>query len=164
MFLFRVYSHFEDNVILISTPAFTFAASNIDHTGCSDTNCYSSSSEDNSLIEFSSTPNTSVQSTPDSSPSENMSSVRVSNEIIMDEPFPENPTPMVLGIVTMSKTSKGKDLSLLKPPGKGYKTPSESLYFREQKLVRKKTTQKDNPHKLALIAKQQHKNIPMRQL
>ena len=80
---------------------------------------------------------------PDGSPTDNMSSTRVPDEIIMDVPFPENPTPTVSGILTRSKNSKGKDLSLLKPLGKGYKTRSESLYFREQKMARQKTTQKE---------------------
>ena len=90
----------------------------MDHTGCSDL--------DSICSEFSSTPNTSVHSTPTISPEREPSG---------------GPLPSTSGA---SSKPKGKDLSLLlatKP--KGAMLPKDSLYFREmartKKTARKKT-------------------------
>ena len=87
----------------------------MDNTGCSDV-------ESVVCSEFSSTPDTSTESTPESSPTKKRK---------VDEPKP-----------TTSKGStgtKGKDLTLLmKGRTKNYALPKESLYFRE--MARSKTT------------------------
>ena len=95
----------------------TFTAPVEDNTGCSDSGSIICS-------EFSSTPNTSVESTPEPSPKRRK----------MEEP----------SISREPVKSKGKDLSLLlaaKP--KGGMLPKNSLYFREmartKKTARKKT-------------------------
>ena len=95
----------------------TFTAPVEDNTGCSDSGSIICS-------EFSSTPNTSVESTPEPSPKRRK----------MEEP----------SISRDPVKSKGKDLSLLlaaKP--KGGMLPKNSLYFREmaktKKTARKKT-------------------------
>ena len=54
--------------------------------------------------------------------------------------------------------SRGKDLSLLMKPGQMYRTPSESLYFRE--MVKTKMTLKQNPRKSDLESKQERDKIP----
>ena len=90
----------------------TFAAPTHDNTGCSDSGSVICS-------EFSSTPNTSVASTPESSPER--------ERVVEPSALKGHAQP------------KGKDLSLLlasKP--KGGKLPKESLYFRE--MVKQKTT------------------------
>ena len=83
----------------------------MDQTGCSDSGSVICS-------EFSSTPNTSVCSTPQASPTRKRRVV----------PTPVGPTK-----------SKGKDLSLLMASQPGLKAlPKDSLYFRE--MARSKTT------------------------
>ena len=88
--------------------------------------------------EFSSIPNTSVERTPESSP--------------LKDPQPST---------SMKDTrvqSRGKDLSLLMKPGQMYRTPSESLYFRE--MIKTKMTPKQNPRKSDLELKQERDKIP----
>ena len=90
----------------------TFTAPTHDNTGCSDCGSIICS-------EFSSTPNTSVESTPGPSPKR--------EKVVESSTSKGHVKP------------KGKDLSLLlasKP--KGSKLPKESLYFRE--MVKQKTT------------------------
>ena len=103
-----------------------FTAPVQDNTGCSDSGSIMCS-------EFSSTPNTSVGSTPESSP--------LKEKVVEDDAIPSTaPTSATKGKVQ----PKGKDLSLLmKTVGKGkYCTPGESLYFRE-KMARSKRTPKN---------------------
>ena len=90
------------------------------------------------MSEFSSTPNTSVESTPDLTPVK----------------------PVKKG--EKQTISRGKDLTLLMELGKSYETPAESLYFRE--MARSKTTPKVNPRKSDLAGKIPRTPIPMKAL
>ena len=97
----------------------TFVAPMEDNTGCSDSGSIVCS-------EFSSTPNTSVQSTPEPSPAKKAQ--------VDVEPSTSKEV----------KRSRGKDLTLLmKGNIKGHALPKDSLYFREmartKKTARKKT-------------------------
>ena len=90
------------------------------------------------MSEFSSTPNTSVESTPEQTPAKSVS------------------------ISQKQTIRKGKDLTLLIEPGTSYETPAQSLYFRE--MARSKTTPKVNPRKSQLAGKtprQQLKTKPL---
>ena len=107
------------------------AHSPIPREGCSDREYSSSESSGDAISEFPSTPDTSVESTPEPSP----------------EKGPQPSTSTGRGQIQ----SRGKNLSLLMKPGQSYKTPSESLYFRE--MVKSKTTPKENPRKSAMEAK-----------
>ena len=71
------------------------------HIGCSDEEYRSDPSEQGDVSEFSSTPDTSVESTPGQTPEKSVN------------------------------IRKGKDLTLLMEPGINYETPAQSLYFRE---------------------------------
>ena len=77
------------------------------HIGCSDEEYESNPSEQGEVSEFSSTPNTSVESTPDQTPEKSVSTKQ------------------------KQTIRKGKDLTLLMEPGISYETPAQSLYFRE---------------------------------
>ena len=83
----------------------------------------SSSSRDEMLSEFTSTPNTSTHSTLVTTPDKEGQE----EHIIMDVPFPENPKSSV--IAQDKKVSKGKDLNLIKRQNEQCPTPSDSLYF-----------------------------------
>ena len=106
--------------------------------GYSDREYSSNESSGDVVSEFPSTPDTSVESTPEPSP--------------LKDPQPSTSTG------NNQIQSRGKDLSLLMKPGQLYQTPSESLYFRE--MVKRKTTPKQNPRKSKLQAKQDRENIP----
>ena len=106
--------------------------------GCSDREYSNSESSGDVVSEFPSTPDTSVESTPEPSP--------------LKDPQPSTSTG------NNQIQSRGKDLSLLMKPGQLYQPPSESLYFRE--MVKRKTTPKQNPRKSELQAKQDRENIP----
>ena len=109
-------------LIFIGVSKKLFTASTHDNTGCSDSVICSECSE------FSSTPNTSVESTPEPSPKRR----KVEEPSTPRDPV-EPPT------TRDSVKSKGKDLSLLlatKP--KGGMLPKDSLYFSE--MARSKTT------------------------
>ena len=93
----------------------------------------SSSSKGETLSEFASTPNTSVQSTPVQTPNKD----KRDEHIVMDVPFPENPIPSG-SKDKITRTSTGKNLELIKP-NEQCATPSDSLYFSE--MTRTKTTQ-----------------------
>ena len=94
----------------------------------------SSSSKGETLSEFTSTPNTSVQSTPVQTPNKD----ERDEHIVMDVPFPENPTSSG-SEDRLAKASTGKNLELIKP-NKQCATPSDSLYFSE--MPKTKTTQR----------------------
>ena len=111
-----------------------FLVAPIQHIGCSDEEYETDSSEQGDVSEFSSTPNTSVESTPDPTP-------------VKPVKKGENQT-----------ISRGKDLTLLMELGKNYETPAESLYFRE--MARSKTTPKVNPRKSSLAGKTPRTPIP----
>ena len=101
----------------------------MDQTGCSD----GVASDLSSVIsEFSSTPNTSVCSTPESSPINQ-------RNVVADDAIPSTSTAPVPA--PKGGQSRGKDLSLLmKAHGRDkYYTPRDSLYFRE-KMVKTKQT------------------------
>ena len=118
----------------LSIPAYSL----VQKEGCSDREFNSSQSSGDVASEFSSTPNTSVESTLESSP--------------LKEPQPST---------SMRDTrvqSRGKDLSLLMKPGQMCRIPSESLYFRE--MVKTKMTPKQNPRKSNLESKQEREKIP----
>ena len=104
----------------------------MDQTGCSDGVASDLSCV---LSEFSSTPNTSVCSTPESSP------INQEN-VVADDAIPSTSTAPVLA--PKGDQSKGKDLSLLmRAHGRDkYYTPRDSLYFRE-KMARTKETVKN---------------------
>ena len=106
--------------------------------GCSDREYGSSENSGDDISEFPSTPDTSVESTLEPSPKKG----------------PQPSTSTGNGPIS----SRGKDLSLLMKPGQLYKTPSESLYFRE--MVKSKTTPKENPRKSAMEAKMSRDEIP----
>ena len=101
----------------------------MDQTGCSD----GVASDLSSVIsEFSSTPNTSVCSTPESSPINQ-------RNVVVDDAIPSTSTAPVP--TPKGGQSRGKDLSLLmEAHGRDkYYTPRDSLYFRE-KMVKTKQT------------------------
>ena len=102
----------------------------LDQTGCSDG---VDSDWSSVILEFSSTPNTSVCSTPESSSIDKRS-------VVEDEAIPSTSTAPVPPPKSNGQ-SRGKDLSLLmKSVGRGtYSTPGDSLYFREN-MVRTKQT------------------------
>ena len=77
--------------------------------GCSDRDTESDLSTEGELSKFSTTPNTSVGSTPDLTPVKPKLDPAVKQK--------QNQT-----------ISKGKDLTLLMEWGKNYETPAESLY------------------------------------
>ena len=106
--------------------------------GCSDRESGSSKNSGDDISEFPSTPDTSVESTP--------------------EPSPEKEPQLSTSTGNGPTSSRGKDLSLLMKPGQLYKTPSESLYFRE--MVKSKTTPKENLRKSAMEAKMSRDQIP----
>ena len=93
-----------------------FTAPTEDLTGCSDSNSVER------LSEFSSTPQTSVHTTPESSPAR------------QETLATDGAIPSTSGEPPVKKPklqSKGKDLTLLME-GKGtYRTPQDSLYFSE---------------------------------
>ena len=102
--------------------------------GCSDGENESEFSSPGEISEFSSTPNTRIESTPDPSPNKrNVSSVH-----------------------------KGKDLSLIMEPGRKYDSPAQSLYFRE--MARSKVTPKVNPRKSNLAGKAPKKQFATKPL
>ena len=107
------------------------------HVGCSDEEYESSFNSSGEVSEFSSTPHTSVESTPDSTP------VKITSQLSRRDTH--------VG-------SKGKDLSLIMKPGQKYDTPAQSLYFRE--MARSKTTPKMNPRKSQLAGKAPRAPIP----
>ena len=114
------------------------AHSPIPREGCSDREYGSSENSGDDISEFPSTPDTNVESTPEPSPKKG----------------PQPSTSTGNGPIS----SRGKDLSLLMKPGQLYKTPSESLYFRE--MVKSKTMPKENPRKSAMEAKMSRDQIP----
>ena len=118
----------------LSIPAY----SPVQKEGCSDREFNSSKSSGDVASEFSSTPNTSVESTAEASP--------------LKDPQPST------SMRDTQVQSRGKDLSLLMKPGQMYRTPSESLYFRE--MVKTKMTPKQNPRKSDLELKQERDKIP----
>ena len=115
------------------------AHSPIPREGCSDREYGSSENSGDDISEFPSTPDTSVESTLEPSPKK--------------APRPSTST----GNGPIS--SRGKDLSLLMKPGQLYKTPSESLYFRE--MAKTKSTQQQNPRKSEMEAKKSRDQIPV---
>ena len=93
-----------------------------------------SSSQGETLSEFTNTPNTSIQSTPEHTPNKD----EREEHILMDVPFPENPKqPGPKG--SSIKAPTGKNLELIKRSDKQCITPSDSLYFSE--MTKTKTTQ-----------------------
>ena len=104
-----------------------FVAPVEDQTGCLDCDLVENCSE------FSSTPNTSTHTTPESSP---IKKRRV------EEPQPSTSKGTQPSTSSSHKKSKGKDLSLLMATQSGKcMVPKDSLYFREQnKMMRTKTT------------------------
>ena len=94
----------------------------------------SSSSKGETLSEFTSTPNTSVHSTPVHTPNKD----KRDEHIVMDVPFPENSIPSGSEDKT-TKPPTGKNLELIKRPNEQCATPSDSLYFSE--MMRTKQTQ-----------------------
>ena len=100
--------------------------------GCSDRDTESDLSTEGELSEFSTTPNTSVGSTPDSTPVKPKLNLAVKKK-------------------QKQTTHRGKDLTLLMEPGNKYNTLAESLYFSE--MARSKTTPKINPWKTSLARK-----------
>ena len=111
----------------------------VQHMGCSDIEPDSDDESSGELTEFTSTPNTSISISPETSP------FKLSE-----------PQPSTSGIVCPQ--NKGKDLSLLMKPGQRYQTPAQSLYFRE--MVRQKHTTPGNPRKSDLEAKSGREPIP----
>ena len=105
--------------------------------GCSDGEFESDSQYSGEVTEFSSTPDTSVASTPESTPRKSVE-------------FPDKNAGR--------NVSKGKDLTLLMDPGHKYQTPAQSLYFSE--MARSKTTPKINPRKSELAGKLQRQPLP----
>ena len=103
----------------------------MDQTGCSD-----GVASDLSFVisEFSSTPNTSVCSTPEHSPINKGKGIR-------DKAIPSTSTAPISKLKGVGQ-SKGKDLSLLINAQycDRYCTPQDSLYFRE-KMVKTKQTE-----------------------
>ena len=128
------YTKKYSKTLKLSIPAYSL----VQKEGCSDREFNSSKSSGDVASEFSSTPNTSVESTLESSP--------------LKDPQPSTST----GNIRVQ--SREKDLSLLMKPSQMYQTPSESLYFRE--MVRTKTTPKQNPRKSNLEVKQGREQIP----
>ena len=104
-----------------------FVAPVVDQTGCSDCDLVENCSE------FSSTPNTSTHTTPESSP---IKKRRV------EEPRPSTSKGAQPSTSSGHKKSKGKDLPLLMANQSGKcMVPKDSLYFREQnKMARTKKT------------------------
>ena len=104
-----------------------FVAPVEDQTGCSDCDLVENCSE------FSSTPNTSTHTTPESSP---IKKRRV------EESQPSTAEGAQPSTSSGHKKSKGKDLSLLMATQSGKcMVPKDSLYFREQaRMVKTKTT------------------------
>ena len=105
----------------------------MDQTGCSD----GVASEFSSVIsEFSSTPNTSVCSTPEPSPINKRR--RITGKVIPSM----STTPAVKP--KGGSQPRGKDLSLLinAQNRDKYRTPQDSLYFREKMVRTKQTAQK----------------------
>ena len=89
-----------------------------DRTGCSDCDLVENCSE------FSSTPNTSVRTTPESSP--------IKKRRVEEPVTPRSSDP---------KRPRGKDLSLLMATqGGNCSMPKDSLYFREKRMVKMKKT------------------------
>ena len=80
------------------------------HLGCSDGEYESDFSSQGEDSQFSSTPNTSVESKPNSTPAK------------IAQPLSLKGSQIV---------SRGKDMSLIMKPGQKYDTPVQSLYFRE---------------------------------
>ena len=111
----------------------------------------SSNSKGETLSEFTSTPNTSVHSTPVYTPNKNQRE----ECIIMDVPFPKNPIPSESGNKT-AKPTTGKNLELIKRSDVQCATPSDSLYFSE--MLKQKMTQRLN--KDVPKGKQPRKPIP----
>ena len=109
----------------------------VQHLGCSDGEYESDFSTSGEVSEFSSTPNTSVESTPNSTPA------RIARPFILKD---------------SQITSRGKDLSLIMQPGRKYDTPAQSLYFRD--MARSKATPKLNPRKSELDGKEKREPIP----
>ena len=105
--------------------------------GCSDGEFESNSQYSGEVTEFSSTPDTSVISTPESTPKKSVG--------LPDKNIGKN-------------VSKGKDLTLLMDPGHKYQTPAQSLYFSE--MAQSKTTPKINPRKSELAGKSPRQPIP----
>ena len=114
------------------------AYSPVQKEGCSDREYGSSESSGDVVSEFRSTPDTSVESTP--------------------EPSPQKEPQLSTSTGNIQVQSRGKDFSLLMKLGQSYQTPSESLYFRE--MVKTKTTPKQNSRKSDLAAKQDREKIP----
>ena len=113
--------------IEIVVSSLCFVAPVEDQTGCSDCDLVENCSE------FSSTPNTSTHTTPESSPTKRRR---------VEEPQPstsEGPQPSTS---SSRKKSKRKDLSLLMATQSGKcMVPKDSLYFRERaRMVKTKTT------------------------
>ena len=108
------------------------------HIGCSDEEYESYPSEQGEVSEFSNTPNTSVESTPNQTPEKSVNT---------------NPKQTI---------RKGKDLTLLMEPGTSYETPAQSLYFRE--MARSKVTLKNNPRKSELAGKVPRKQLQTKPL
>ena len=102
----------------------SFAAPNEDLTGCSDSNSVER------LSEFSSTPQTSVHTTPESSPTKQ---AKLANDGAIPSTSGEPP------VKKPKLQSKGKDLTLLmESKSKGtYHTPRDSLYFSEMACTKK---------------------------
>ena len=99
---------------------------------CSNGEYESGLSSSGDVSEFSSTPDTSIES-------------------ISDPPASKRSTLLV---------SKGKNLSLIMEAGQKYNTPAQSLYFREMACL--KTTPKINPQKSSLAGKTPRKQLVMK--
>ena len=109
----------------------------VQHLGCSNGEYESNFSSSGEVSKFSITPNTSVESTPDSAPKR---------------------TVQLMSSKDVQTSSRGKDLSLIMEPGQKYDTPVQSLYFRE--MAHSKTTRKVNPRKSELAGKSWRTLIP----
>ena len=124
----------------------------MDQTGCSD-----GVASDLSCVpsEFSSTPNTSVCSTPESSP------INQEN-VVADDVIPSTSTAPMLA--PKGGQSKGKDLFLLmKAHGRDkYYTPRDSLYFREKMARTKETARNRKTRETGKQPRRQLKNKSLR--
>ena len=114
-----------------------------------------SSSKGETLSEFSSTPDTSVHSTPVQTPSKDTRE----EHIVMDVPFPTKPKPSTQG-KEPRKFPQGKNLDLIKKHNEQCATPSDSLYFSE--MTRTKTTARLN--KEIPKGKQPREQLPTKML
>ena len=147
--LFCLHSGESKNVM---TNLISFIAPTEDLTGCSDSNSVER------LSEFSSSPRSSVHTTPENSPTKQMKYVD------------NGAVPSTSGTPPPTKSniqSKGKDLTLLmKGNDKSiYRTPRDSLYFSEMTRTKTTTCKRTGkrPHE-ALPTKAPHKTLTVAQV